>query len=334
MAGIDLKKALSRDQFEELKQRDHPDWLTPMLAKLHHDPFSDEAWIYERKLDGERCLLFKYHDEVRLLSRNKKKLNDNYPELEEEAAAQDADNFVADGEIVAFSGKVTSFSRLQKRMHVSSRREAEDSGVAVYFYLFDLLYLDGYDLSELPLRQRKKLLKNLLDWRDPLRYTAHRNGKGKEYHAEACAKGWEGVMAKDGESTYVHSRSSKWLKFKCSHRQEFVIGGYTDPKGSRQGFGALLLGYYDDDRLRYAGKVGTGFDHEFLQKFGAKLERIERQKSPYDEEISDTRGVNWVSPKYVGEVAFTEWTGDGRLRHPRFVGLRRDKKPEKVVRED
>jgi DNA ligase D-like protein (predicted ligase) len=330
---IDLEKILDKEQFKKLKKKRYPDWMAPMLAKLHHTTFNDEKWIYERKLDGERCLLFKHKGRVRLCSRNQKALNDSYPELEAVATYQEADNFVADGEIVAFSGGITSFSRLQKRMHVKSRKEAESSYMAVYFYLFDLLYLDGYDLSNLPLRFRKNLLRRLLDWKDPLRFTPHRNETGEKYHAEACGKGWEGIMAKDGDSSYVHSRSSKWLKFKCSQRQEFVIGGYTDPKGTRRGFGALLLGYYDDGRLRYAGRVGTGFDDKFLREFGARLKKIRRKSSPYDDSVPQTAGVNWVRPEYVGEVAFTEWTDEGRLRHPSFVGLRRDKRAEKVVRE-
>lgn len=333
MARIDLKKSLGKKEFKKLRKRGHPDWMEPMLAKLHHDQFSDAGWIYERKLDGERCLLFRHKNRVRLLTRNRKEIGAIYPELQAAAAAGDADDFAADGEIVAFAGKVTSFARLQKRMHLQNKEEAEKSGVAVYFYLFDLMYLDGYDLSQLPLRQRKKLLRRLLHWNDPLRFTPHRNEQGEKYYDEACTKGWEGIIAKEADSNYVHSRSSKWLKFKCSRRQEFVIGGYTDPQGSRAGFGALLLGYYDDDKLRYAGNVGTGFDDDFLQDFGRRLKKIRRQKSPFGDPVPGSEKPNWVTPRYVGEIGFTEWTGKGRLRHPRFIGLRDDKKAENVVRE-
>jgi bifunctional non-homologous end joining protein LigD len=333
MTKLDVKEVLGKKQRNKLKKCSHPDWLAPMLARLHHDHFSAAGWIYERKLDGERCLLFRHNKKVRLLSRNKKELGIVYPELQEAAAEQEADDFVADGEIVAFSGRTTSFSRLQKRMHLENRGDVLKSRVAVYLYLFDLLYLDGYDLSNLPLRQRKKLLRRLLDWNDPLRFTPHRNKEGKKFYSEACSRGWEGIMAKEADSRYIHARSGKWLKFKCSRRQEFVIGGYTDPKGSRKGFGALLLGYYKDGELLYAGKVGTGFDNDFLEAFGSRLKKNRRQKSPFGDPVPGTKKVNWVPPRYVGEIGFTEWTGEGRLRHPRFIGLRDDKKAEKVVRE-
>ena len=320
---------------EKAKKKSQPEWTSPMLATLVDEPFSDPDWIYERKLDGERVVAYKKRKRVTLKSRNKKTLNNTYPELVDALEAQDASGFIVDGEVVAFKGNVMSFQRLQDRMKIRDEKEARESTVAVYYYLFDVLYLEGHDVSKLPLHYRKKLLRRLLDYDDPLRFTTHRNEEGEKYLKEACRKGWEGLIAKDGGGEYVHSRSRKWLKFKCVNRQELVIGGYTDPEGERVGFGALLVGYYDDGDLRYAGKVGTGYDDETLKRLGGRLERLERKTPAYDEDEHDlpSKGVHWVTPKLVCEVGFTEWTRDGKLRHPRFLGLRRDKSPKKVVRE-
>jgi DNA ligase D-like protein (predicted ligase) len=328
-----LLDRLPREAREKLREKKMPSWTSPMLATLTHDTFSDAGWIYERKLDGERCLAFVKGGSVRLLSRNRKELDDTYPELEEALADALSTDVILDGEVVAFEKNVTSFSRLQKRMQIRDRDEARSSGVAVHYYVFDVIHLDGHDLSRLPLRHRKGLLRRAVRFDDPLRFTAHRNEKGEEYLAEACRKGWEGLIAKEADSPYVHSRSRKWLKFKCVNRQEFVIGGYTDPEGERIGFGALLIGYHEDGDLRYAGKVGTGYDDETLRKLGGRLERLERETPPFDAGKLPGKGVHWVSPKLVGEVSFTEWTTAGRLRHPRFEGIRRDKDPEDVVRE-
>lgn len=316
-----------------LKRRDQPSWTAPMLATLTDDYFSDKAWLFERKLDGERCLTFRKGKDVRLLSRNRKELNDTYPEVVEALRKQPADDFIVDGEIVAFEGALTSFSRLQQRMQVRDAQAALESGVPVFYYVFDLLYLDGQDTTQVPLRYRKTLLKRALTFEDPLRFTAHRNREGEAYHREACRKGWEGVIAKRVDSRYVHSRSRDWLKFKCVNEQEFVVGGYTDPKGSRIGFGALLIGYYEGRRLTYAGQVGTGYDDDTLRRLRKRLSSLERDAPPFAGDGLPRKGVHWVEPKLIAQVGFTEWTVDGKLRHPRFLGLRRDKKPREVVRE-
>jgi bifunctional non-homologous end joining protein LigD len=318
----------------QLKRRDPPEWIEPMLATLADEPFSDENWIFERKLDGERCLAFRHGDRVRLLSRNRKSLNDTYPELVESIAQQSTDRFVVDGEVVAFEGHRTSFARLQQRMQLKDPQEVRQSKVAVFYYVFDIPYLDGYDLTALPLRQRKTRLKRAVDFSDPLRFTSHRNADGKTYYNEVCDKGWEGLIAKDSRGSYVHSRSKKWLKFKCVNRQEFVIGGYTDPQGERIGFGALLIGYYAGDDLIYAGKVGTGYDDETLRRMSQQLSRLERQTPAFTDDDLPSKNVHWVTPELVGEVKFTEWTQDGKLRHPSFLGLRRDKNPQDVVKEE
>ncbi len=329
----DLFDSLSESARDALYKQDPPTSPSPMLATLTDQRFSDDDWLFERKFDGERCLGLKDGGQVRLLSRNGEELNDSYPELVVALERSGRKRFVVDGEIVAFSGDVTSFPRLQQRMGIDDPAEARESSVAVYYYLFDLLHLEGYDTTGLPLRQRKSLLREAIGFEDPLRFTAHRNTEGEAYYREACRKGWEGIIAKRADSTYIHSRSSDWLKFKCVNQQEFVIGGYTDPEGERIGFGALLVGYYDDSDLRYAGKVGTGYDNETLEKLSGRLESLERKTPPFADEELPRRNVHWVTPKLVAEVGFTEWTEDGKLRHPRFRGLRRAKEPREVLRE-
>jgi bifunctional non-homologous end joining protein LigD len=329
----DIFESLPADAREALSEKGPPHSPAPMLATLTDRRFSDANWIYERKLDGERCIAVREGGDVRLVSRNGKELNDAYPELEEALSRQECDTFAADGEIVAFSGNVTSFERLQHRMQIKSRDEARASDVKVYYYLFDLLHLAGYDTTGLALRHRKGLLRRALDFSDPIRYTRHRNEEGESFYKEACRKGWEGVIAKRADSTYAHSRSTNWLKFKCVNQQEFVIGGYTDPQGERIGFGALLIGYYENDDLIYAGKVGTGYDDETLESLSSRLASLERKTAPFDEDRLPTKGVHWVTPKLVAQISFTEWTEGGKLRHPSFMGLRRGKNPEEVVRE-
>ena len=328
-----LLDSLPEEARGKLKPQRQPEWTAPMLATLTDDRFSDRAWVFERKLDGERALAFRRGKTVRLLSRNQQKLNAAYPEVVDALEAQDRDDFIVDGEIVAFEGNRTSFSRLQGRMQVRDAEEARRSGIAVFYYVFDLLHVDGHDVSGLGLRDRKSLLRRALSFRDPLRFTTHRNEYGERYYREACRKGWEGLIAKRADAPYRHSRSRDWLKFKCVNEQELVVGGYTDPKGSRAHFGALLVGYYRDGELAYAGKVGTGFDERTLADLGARLERLERESPPFAENDLPSRGVHWVRPELVVQVGFTEWTGDGKLRHPRYLGLRRDKQAKDVVRE-
>jgi DNA ligase D-like protein (predicted ligase) len=304
-----------------------------MLATLTDRRFSDPNWIFERKLDGERCLAFRQGPTVRLLSRNRLVLNDHYPEIAEALARQSSVDFVVDGEIVAFEGSQTSFARLQRRMHSRHDSEVRRGGTAVFYYVFDVLYANGQDTTPLELRRRKAILRRLLTFRDSLRFTIHRVGEGEAFWQEACGKGWEGVIAKRADAPYEHRRSGNWLKFKCVNEQEFVIGGYTDPKGSRRGFGALLIGYYERAALVYAGKVGTGFDDDLLASLSRQLAAIELDRPPFAGDGLPRKGVHWVQPLLVCQVGFTEWTRDGQLRHPRFQGLRRDKDPREVVRE-
>lgn len=312
-----------------------PSWVEPQLATLTHERFSDPEWIFERKLDGERCLAFCGPDGITLRSRSDHEVTTTFPEIAGALAAQRHGNLIADGEIVAFDGAQTRFGRLQQRLGVASPSQRLLDDFPVYYYVFDVLYADGRDTRELPLTERKRLLAGLIDFRDPLRFTEDRAGDGAAFWRQACLDGWEGLVAKRADAPYLAGRNRNWLKFKCENAQEFVIGGYTDPQRSRVGFGALLLGYYDPDgALVYAGKVGTGFDNRMLTNLHGMLARMECDSAPFTKgHLPSPRGVHWVTPRLVGEVGFSEWTDDGELRHPRFQGLRDDKDPREVVRE-
>jgi DNA ligase D-like protein (predicted ligase) len=294
-----------------------------MQAVLTDERFSDPDWIYERKLDGIRCVATKAGGQVRLRSRNDLPLDGRFPEIRRALEGDAVTDVVLDGEVVAFDGAQTSFARLQQR----GERPAP-----VFYYVFDVLRLDGRDLTPLPLRERKARLREAVTYADPLRFTTYRDGDGEAFYEEACAKGWEGLIAKRADSPYTPGRSRDWLKFKCSAEQELVIGGFTAPRGTRTDLGALLLGYYDGDRLRYAGKVGTGFTQATLRDLADRLAPLRRASSPFADEVRE-RAATWVEPRLVAQVGFSEWTRDGRLRHPRFLGLREDKAAGDVVRE-
>ena len=321
-AGPDPFAALSAEERALLRPAPLPERVDPMLAVLTEERFSDPAWIFERKLDGIRCVAIAAEGAVRLRSRNHLSLSGRFPEVVAalEAAVSGA---VLDGEVVAFDGARTSFARLQQR---------GERPVAVVYYVFDLLHLAGHDVTALPLRARKALLRRALRAHGPVRLTPHRNREGEALYREACRRGWEGVIAKRADAPYTHGRSRDWLKFKCDAEQELVIGGYTAPRGSRTELGALLLGYYDDGRLRYAGKVGTGFTRAVLRDLAERLAPLRQDESPFADPVRE-RDATWARPELVAQVGFTEWTRDGRLRHPRFLGLRDDKAATEVVRE-
>lgn len=310
-----------------------PDWRAPTLATLTDERFCDPQWIFERKFDGMRCLAFRDGDRVRLLSRNRQPLNGTYPELVDALTGQRTARFVVDGEVVAFDGRRTSFTRLQGRLGITNPEVARASPVRVFYYLFDVLHLDGKSTVDVPLLWRKKLLRKAIDFTGPLRFTPHRVGDGIAAYRAACERGDEGVITKRADSTYESGRSKNWLKFKCVHDQEFVVGGYTSPKGSRVELGALLLGYYEGREFVYAGKVGTGFDEAALHRLHELLSAITRESPPFTRGLVRETGAHWVRPETVVQIGFSEWTRDGKLRHPRYLGMRTDKEPNDVVRE-
>ena len=271
---------------EKTKQADLPGWLEPELATLTRDRFSDPAWIYERKLDGERCLAYVAGGgggEVRLMTRNQHQITSTFPEVADALTAQATEECVVDGEIVAFDGSETKFERLQQRLGLATPGKDLIASVPVYYYVFDVLHAGGRDVRPLLLTERKQILRAALAFKDPLRFTEHRDTEGEAFYAEACRDGWEGLIAKRADTPYRSGRTKDWLKFKCESGQEFVIGGFTDPRGSRTGFGALLLGYYDPGhQLVYAGKVGTGFNQRTLDSLHATLAGLEQDRPPFE----------------------------------------------------
>jgi bifunctional non-homologous end joining protein LigD len=317
-------------QVPKAKKAPLPRDLAPQLATLTSRTPSGDGWLFEIKLDGYRALARIERGQVRIHSRDGREWTARFPELVTALETLPVENAALDGEIVVLlpDGR-SSFQELQ---NVLSRKSRED----VAYFVFDLLHLDGYDLRGVAIEDRKALLAKLLARaKPPLRYTEHVIGKGEAFHRAACGHGLEGVIAKRAGEPYRPGRSGDWQKIKCLGRQEFVIGGFTDPAGTRKGLGALLLGVYDaKGALHYAGKVGTGFDDKLLRDLALRLGKLETKTSPFPEFASKTpRGVHWAKPELVGEVEFTGWTNDGRLRHPSFRGLREDKKPREVVRE-
>jgi bifunctional non-homologous end joining protein LigD len=304
-----------------------------MLATLTDRRDFDDGWLLERKLDGERCVTRKDGGEVRLDSRTGKDLTGTYPEIQAAVKTQRARQMLLDGEVVAYDGDQTSFSRLQQRLGTARPSPAQVAAYPVVYCVFDLLELDGEAMTDRPLLERRGQLASAIRPSPALQITEAWRGDSERRFAEACRAGWEGLVAKRGDAPYAQGRSKDWLKLKCAWEQEFVIGGFTDPGGSRTDFGALLVGYHEDDLLRYAGKVGTGYSAATLRDLGARLRGLETPESPFVDARPVPRGTHWTRPELVGQIGFAEWTTDGRLRQPRFLGLRDDKGPSEVVRE-
>lgn len=322
-----------------LRRRPMPAWISPMLATLTDELPAGGSWIYEPKLDGVRALIYVAGGAVRIYSRNRKPLNGAYPELVEALSHAVRGDAVLDGEVAAFDPErgITSFGRLQQRMQLRDPVRARRSQVAVHLYLFDCMYYEGLDLTGLPLLERKSVLKDIVSYDDPLRLTAFSTTGAPAMLRKACARGEEGIMAKRADSPYISARSSDWRKIKCLRRQELVIGGYTAPQGSRERLGALLVGYYQGkpagEAVRYAGKVGTGYNRATLELLHDRLRPLHRATSPFAQGPRPAGDIQWVDPVLVAEIGFSEWTSAGLLRHPRFIGLRDDKPARQVRRE-
>jgi DNA ligase D-like protein (predicted ligase) len=304
-----------------------------MLATLTDRRDFGDDWLLERKFDGERCVARKRGDDVRLESRTGKDLTGTYPEVGAALVTQQARELLLDGEVVAFQGDQTSFSRLQQRLGSSAPSPEQIAAHPVVYCVFDVLEVDGEVLTQLPLDERRARLTRAIRPSAALHLSEAWRDNPQRRFDEACQSGWEGLIAKRAGAPYVSGRSKDWLKLKCVWEQEFVIGGYTDPSGSRTDFGALLVGYHEDGRLRYAGKVGTGYNAARLRDLGAQLRSLESSTPPFVDAKPIPRGTHWTRPELVAQIGFAEWTNDGRLRQPRFLGLRDDKRPADVVRE-
>ena len=299
------------------------------LATLVDEPPEGPEWLHEQKFDGYRMLADKRGTDVKLLSRRFKNWTPQFKPIADAIAKLAHDRIVMDGEVcVLLPDGRTSFQALQNAL--SGQR------AALVYFAFDLLILDDERVMGLPLEQRKARLKKLLPKSGPLRFSDHVAGSGAAFFKLACEQGLEGIISKRKDKPYIPGRGMTWVKTKCLLRQELVIAGFTEPEGSRSGFGSLLLGYYEKGTLRYAGKVGTGFSMKVLKQLHAAIAPMEIEKCPFDpmpERAWTGPRRHWVEPKLVAEVEFTEWTTDGRLRHPSFQGLRADKQPKDVVRE-
>jgi len=282
------------------------------------------GWLYERKLDGLRCLAVRNGADLELWSRNHLSFKRRFAGLVAALAAVPIDNYAFDGEIVAFEGDRTSFARLQ-----SGPAETQ-----VRFCAFDVVHLLGRDTTIIPFRERIALLEQALEGSsDPIMAPERVEGDPADLFHHACALGWEGLVAKREDSRYRSGRSPDWRKLKCTARQDMVVGGWTDPSASRAGLGALMVGYYDDEGgLRYAGRVGSGFDEKNLVALRAHLAALAVEGTPFVDP-EPVKGAHWIRPELVAEVEFSEWTPDGKLRHPRYLGLRPDAVPADVRRE-
>ena len=322
-------------------KRPMPTTIHPMLAESIEDPFDSEDWLFEIKWDGYRAIAFIENGKARLVSRNQNELTARYPELKDMPAFVKAKTAILDGEVVALDADGrASFSLMQQRtgFRPGGRKAVANADVVVLYYAFDLLYLDGYDWRRVPLEERKKKLLSILESGDSLRYSDHYEAQGKALFDIARDRKLEGILAKRRASCYEEKRSRDWLKIKIRHEMECVVGGYTEPEGTRAHFGSLVLGLYDKQgHLIHVGQVGSGFDQKLLADLFKRLKKIETKTNPFFGEVEALRKVMWVKPELVAEVEYAEWTegtntGSGpKLRAPVFLGLRDDKDPKECV---
>jgi bifunctional non-homologous end joining protein LigD len=340
-AGDDTRRAgVSASQIEKLPAVP-PKYVPPMLATLVENPPEGDEWLFEIKWDGYRAVAVKKDRGVELFSRTGRNVTAEFAAIARAVQQVPATSVVLDGEIVALDEQGRpSFQLLQKR------NQSQDRETRLYYYVFDLINLEGHSVIETPLRDRKQWLKTLIEHvGDPIRYSAAFQGRSEALMEHARKNRIEGILAKKAASIYEPGRRSRaWLKVKIVCQQEFVIGGYTQPKGARERFGAILAGYYSGERLLFASKVGTGFDSETLETLFAKFQQLRTDTCPFREvdarpasrgglTPAEKRRCTWLKPELVCEIRFTEWTQDGGLRQPVFLGLRDDKKPREVARE-
>ncbi|HJZ62985.1 MAG TPA: DNA ligase D [Candidatus Acidoferrum sp.] len=305
-----------------------PAKIEPMLATLRDKPFSDPNWLFEIKWDGVRALGWVSDGKVTLRSRNNIDITKRYPELASLPAEFSAREAILDGEIVALDERgLSSFERLQERMHVRAPNEKLIAGTPVVYYVFDLLYCDGFDLREAPLLQRKQLLQRLLHPSKQFRFADHQLEKGKELYELAKQHELEGILAKRADSIYVQDRSASWLKFKVTQTIDAVVGGWTEPRATGLSFGSLLLGLYEGKKLRFIGHVGSGFDGKNQKEIFAKLKELSVTKCPFEGTPAANEKPSWITPALVARVKFGGWTQEHALRHPVFLGLREDLEP-------
>ncbi|HEV7798836.1 MAG TPA: non-homologous end-joining DNA ligase [Pyrinomonadaceae bacterium] len=331
MARIDPKK------LPGARKAAMPEFIAPQLATLVKDPPPGDEWLHELKFDGYRMVCHLSRGKARFWSRNGKDWTEKFPNLIQALKVFPATTAILDGEVVILDKQGrSSFQLLQQAM---GKVGQAGKSPAFVFEIFDLIYLEGYSLTRTPLAIRKAQLEELLasaTAKGALRYSDHVEGNGAQFFKQACEFGLEGIVSKLADSPYESTRNRNWLKTKCLKRQEFVIAGYTPSKKGFPGFGSLILGVYDNGKLVYTGRVGTGFSIKQRLELQKTLDRISTPTMPFAVKPKDPglRDAHWTKPLLVAEIEFTEWTADGSIRHPSFQGLREDKKPTEVVREE
>jgi bifunctional non-homologous end joining protein LigD len=322
---------------EDARKAPIPSKISPMLATSIDDPFDDPEWLFEIKWDGYRAIAFLENGKVRLVSRTQNDLTAQFPELRNLPASVKAKTAILDGEVVALDDEGrASFSLMQQRtgLRRPGQRTAPRHEVPILYYVFDLLYLDGYDLRRVALEQRKEVLTKIVTAGDALRFSDHYPGQGIALFEVAKKKGLEGILAKRRRSIYEERRTRDWLKIKITHTLDCVIGGYTEPEGSRQYFGSVVLGLYNDKgQLIHVGQAGSGFDERSLKDIWKLLESRKTTRNPFHGEVEALKKVSWVKPELVAEIKYAEWTHErdgstGKLRAPVFMGLRDDRDPK------
>ena len=304
------------------------EFIDPELSLLVDEPPEGPEWVHEIKFDGYRIQALIENENVRLLTRSGQDWTDKYQTIAAELKKVAAEDAILDGEIVALDEKGRSdFQELQIAMKSKNSHNLK-------YYVFDLLECEGEDYRPKPLIERKKKLRSILPKKSSeINYSEHLNTDGKKMLAASCEQGLEGIVSKQKDSPYTSGRSALWVKSKCVKRQEFVIGGYSEPQGARNRFGALLLGVYEDGKFRYVGRCGTGFNGESIEMVWKKLNKLETKTSPFEMSAPHERENHYIKPNLVAEISFANWTREGILRVPVFHGLREDKDPKSIIRE-